>query len=303
MNTAAPIAFFAYKRPDHALKALESIASCHGACDSELFIFCDGPKGAQDKSGVEAVRRAVRSKQWCGKVTIIEREENCGCANNVMRGVTQLCDQYGKVIVVEDDLLVSQHFLSYMNEGLSRYEHCEQVMQISGYMFPLLLDVATDAVLLPLTTSWGWGTWKRAWDRFDPHARRCKEIGTDKNLLYRFNLNGSYPYYQMLEAQLGGSIDSWAIRFHYSVFVNDGLVLHPKKSLVSNIGFDDSGTHCGIDSLQGQKISDFEVRTYPSPIICDCKAKTEVFKYLFFKENGKSIVSIIKYYLKEKSRR
>ncbi len=261
-------------------------------------MFSDAPKRAEDARGVEEVRKVVRSRNWCGKVRVIEREQNYGCARNIIDGVTKVCNEYGKVIVVEDDLILSQHFLEYMNESLLRYEQCEQVMQISAYMFPCALEASTDAVFLPLSTSWGWGIWKRAWDKFDPLVSRYNEIKSDKEMLYRFNLNGSYPYYPMLEAQLNGQVDSWAIRFYYAVFLNKGLVLHPKASLVSNIGFDGSGTHCSVESMNSQLITSLNIAKHPDEIVEDTKAKVQVYRYLYRNNMSRSMLNDVIYEMK-----
>jgi SAM-dependent methyltransferase len=116
-------------------------------------------------------------------------------------------------------------------------------MQVSGYQFPLDPPLHDKSLFLGFPTSWGWGTWARAWKRFDADARGYETLKNDSAARHRFDLDGSYPYFAMLERQLAGDIDSWAIRWHLSVFMHQGLVLYPGRSLVRNIGFDGSGTH------------------------------------------------------------
>ena len=261
MFKKAPIAFFAYKRPEHTRRSLESLAQNEEAEESELFIFCDASKRQEDQEGVSQVREVVKSQQWCGKVHIIERENNMGCAKSIISGVTEICEKFGSVIVVEDDLVVSPFFLDYMNTALNLYEH-SCVMQISGHMFPVKLDVATDAVLLPFTTSWGWATWQRAWKHFEPQMLGYEKLKSNKLLRYEFELNGSYPYFKMLEAQINKKIDSWAICWYLSTFMLKGLTLHPAHSLVSNIGVDGSGTHCG------SRLAEFETTILNKKIAC-----------------------------------
>src|SRR6476646_9630624 len=118
----APIGFFTYKRPEHTLRSLQSLAQNEGAAQSELFIFCDAPKELEDEPFVKQVKDIAKSQQWCGKVQIIERENNLGCANSIIRGVTEICEQYGRAIVVEDDLVLSSFFLGYMNKALEKYQ-------------------------------------------------------------------------------------------------------------------------------------------------------------------------------------
>lgn len=268
MTDLAPIALFVYKRPRHTQQTLESLAANEGASESELFIFCDGPKRPEDEKAVEEVRRLVKSRQWCGKINIIERDKNLGLANSIISGVTELCDKYGRVIVLEDDLLTSRYFLEYMNAALERYENEERVMQISGYMFPVEIKAETDAIFLPFTTSWGWATWKRAWVVFDKDMSSFEILSKDKALRKAFDLDGSYPYFKMLESQRAGKIDSWAIRWYLSVFLKGGLTLYPAKTLINNIGFDGSGTHCtAVGKNISGKMEDFNPLTLPSRYI------------------------------------
>jgi len=146
------------------------------------------------------------------------------------------------VIVVEDDLEVSPTFLRFMNAGLERYADNDRVMQISGYQFPV--ELPPRPLFFSFPTSWGWATWARAWQHFDADAKGYSALAADKALRHHFDLDGSYPYFEMLERQRKGQVDSWAIRWHLSVFMRDGLVLYPGRSLVRNTGFD-GGTHGG----------------------------------------------------------
>jgi hypothetical protein len=243
MRPKAPIAFFAYKRPNHTQRALESLRRNESADQSELFVFCEGPKRPEEQEAVQQVRDLVRSKQWCGKVHITEQACNYGLADSIISGVTDICQRYGRVIVLEDDLVLSPYFLSYMNQALESYQENNQVMQVSGYMFPIELSVAEESTFLPVASSWGWATWQRAWEHFDPHMSGYTQLKASKALRDQFDLNGSYYYFSMLEGQKDGKTDSWAIRWYLSVFMQAGLVLYPTQSLVSNIGCDGSGTH------------------------------------------------------------
>jgi hypothetical protein len=209
---------------------------------SPLYVFCDGPKAGVDDN-VVAVRHVVR--QLAGdEAVILESEHNKGLAASIISGVTKLCEDFGRVIVLEDDLLVSSGFLRYMNDALNLYEKKDKVMQVSGHMFAVQeLTGSDDAFFLPFTSSWGWATWARAWNDFDSEAEGWEQLKTNKEKRVRFNLDNSYDYYSMLEKQMAGKIDSWAIRWYWTVYKQDGLVLYPSSTLVNNIGFDGSGTH------------------------------------------------------------
>lgn len=273
----APIALFAYKRPQHTLRALEALSQCDLADESRLVVFCDGPKRPEDVDAVRQVREVVRSRPWCGTVEVIERERNAGLANSVVTGVSDLCREYGRVIVLEDDLVVSPYFLRYMNDALEKYKDEERVMQISGYMFNVALAADSDAVFLPFTTSWGWATWKRAWEKFDPSMSAYEAMKKDKKLRFAFNFDGNFDYFSMLEKKYTGQLDSWAIVWYASVFIHKGLVLHPLKTLVRNDGFDGSGTNCGRLRNNFEIFSDYNENSKLPNVISESLLKNKIY--------------------------
>ncbi len=240
--TLSPIALFAYKRAAHTARALHSLAGNPEFASSPLFIFCDSARHPADAADVEAVRQVIRNWPHPNK-TVIERPGHLGLANSVIPGVTELVARFGRLIVVEDDLVVSSAFLRYLNYGLAHYADDDRVMQLSAYMFPVPIAAETDAVMLPFTTSWGWATWSRSWQYFDPSMAGYDALEGDRDLRLKFDLDGSYPYFRMLKQQARGTIDSWAIRWYKSVFFRGGLTLYPRKSLVKNVGFGRSATH------------------------------------------------------------
>ncbi len=166
-----------------------------------------------------------------------------------------------------------------MNAALVRYADEPRVMQISGHMFPVEIRVDAEAFFLPFVTSWGWSTWDRAWRMFDPDASGHERLRTDARLKHRFDLLGSYPYYAMLEAQLAGKIDSWAVRWYLSVFLNAGLVLYPARTMVKNAGLDGSGEHRSTGGCSDVLDEDFQVEHFP-PVAADAEGEAKVYAYL-----------------------
>ncbi len=247
----APIAIFCYNRAQHLERCLSALAQNAPAVESELFIFCDGAKSEASAEAVAETRRVAHSATGFRKIHLRESSANLGLSHSISGGVTELCGRFGKTIVVEDDLVVSPTFLDYMNESLRRYEGNEEAMQISGYMFPIDFGEPPRAFFLPLTTSWGWATWQRAWRQFSNDPARVDLTTFDEESEHRFNFDGSYPYARMLRARIAGLNDSWAILWWWTVFRKKGLVLFPSRSLVSNIGFDGSGTHYNRAGLKG----------------------------------------------------
>ena len=239
----APIAAFVFNRPDHTRFMLESLRENILSQESKLYIFCDGPRDANDQEKVDEVRAVVRDKDWCGNVEIIEQQVNQGLATSIIAGVSRLCQKYGRVIVLEDDLVLDPKTLEYMNQALDHFADDENVMQVSGYMFPIENIGVDHAFLMPFVTSWGWATWNRAWKLFDEDCAEARKELESLDTRRRFNVDNSYDYSGMLLKQLEGKIDSWAIRWNWTVFQNSGRVLYPPFSLIANHGFDGSGTH------------------------------------------------------------
>lgn len=216
---------------------------CPEFANSPLYIFCDGVKKEEDRDKVIQTRKIVHSL-LNDKVKIIEYGENQGLANSIISGVSQLCEIYGRVIVIEDDLIVAPEFLKFLNIALEKYKDKDSVMQVSGYMFPIPeLENQIEVLFLPFIYSWGWGTWQRAWNKFDPQATGWEVLKIDKNMRRNFNLDNNYNFFEMLNRQMSGQIDSWAIRWYWSVFKHNGYIIYPPISYVANIGLDGSGTH------------------------------------------------------------
>ena len=263
----SPIVLFVYNRPRHTQKTIKALQNNELASESELFIYADNAKNNKIDEKVLKVRSYIKKINGFKKVTIIEREKNWGLSKSIIDGVTKVINKYGRVIVMEDDLLVSPYFLKYMNASLCKYEEEVKVIQIAGYMFPLTINIKEDALFLPLTSSWGWATWKRSWDLLDINATGYEQLKNDPLLRDRFNLNGACDYFSMMEDQRAGRVDSWAIRFYLTAFISDALTLYPRETLVINNGFDGSGIHgrtnSNLDSFAN--VSNFKINTIIFP--------------------------------------
>ena len=243
----SPILLFTYNRPEHTRLTLEALKKNHLSDRSSLYIFSDGYRDETDREEVMKVRELIRSVEGFASIHIEERTENVGLARNIIEGVTGVVNEHGKVIVLEDDLITSPYFLTFMNDVLERYEQEEKIAHVQGFCFPLL-DLP-DAFLIKWTGSWGWATWKRAWDLFNPDGEALLTEIMKKKLNREFDFNGNYPFTRMLRRQVNGENDSWAIRWNASLFLKNRLSVNAGKSLVQNIGFDGSGRHSGRDEI------------------------------------------------------
>lgn len=247
-----PVAFFAYNRPEHADRALRSLSTCRRFNECDLFLFADGPKNDEAKQKVEATRELLR--HWAERLdaNLVERPVNLGLARSIHAGVSELCDRYGRVVVVEDDLVLGADFLDFMIAALDRYGDDPTVMQLGGYTLSPPERVSDDAFLLPVTTTWGWATWRRSWKYFSWEPEGLEQARGDAEWQRLFDLNGPGFYTNMLEDRLAGRNDSWGILWWYAVSRRRGLVVYPAQSLVWNGGFDGSGVHCGQGDFTGR---------------------------------------------------
>lgn len=264
-NEVAPIALFVYNRPWHTRQTVEALQKNEFSTKSDLFIFSDAARIPETVAAVCEVREYIKTIGGFKSVNIVERGENLGLANSIIGGVSRLCEEYGRVIVVEDDLVVSPVFLAYMNKALDKYHDEPRVMQISGNMFPVPHpEVLPRTFFCSAITSWGWATWDRAWRKFEPDAKKLADMITTQRLRKGFDIG--HDYFQMLTMQTRGEIDSWAIRWYASVFLSRGLCLHPSLSLVSNIGHDGSGVHCRSSSIYSVSLSSTMPEPFPEII-------------------------------------
>ena len=243
MDNLAPIVLFTYNRLWHTQQTIASLQKNELASESELFIFLDGAKNDIDIPKITELKNYLKKIIGFKTITLIEREINLGLANSIIAGVTEIVNIYGKIIVLEDDLVTSPYFLLYMNEGLNIYENEDDVYTISGYQYNIKNLPITSFV--SFGESYGWATWKRAWGKFETNGNVLMDEMKSKNLLYKFDFNGTYPFARMLQDQIDGKNNSWAIRWCATIFLKNKFMLLPYKSLVQNIGMDESGTHCG----------------------------------------------------------
>jgi hypothetical protein len=253
MNTS-PIALFVYNRPEHTRKTVEALQRNNLAKESELFIFSDSPKDDKSKEKVEKVRDYLKTVTGFKKVTVIERSENLGLAKSIISGVTQIVNKYGEIIVLEDDLVTSPYFLEYMNGALDLYEKENRVISIHGYTLPVKKPLP-ETFFIKGADCWGWATWKRGWDLFEPDGKKLLAKLEKRNLIKEFDFDGTYNYSGMLKRQIAGLTNSWAIRWYASAFLAHKLTLYPGESLVQNIGQDASGTHMGKGGLYNTLLS------------------------------------------------
>lgn len=255
----APIVLFVYNRPWHTQQTVEALKKNDLAKESELFIYSDAPKNKQEIKHVAEVRAYIKKVEGFKKVTVIERNKNWGLANSIINGVTKIVNEYGKAIVLEDDLVTSPYFLQFMNNGLKFYQENQGIMSITGFNLPptcmkLPKNFTDDVYLNYRSSSWGWATWVNRWNLIDWDIKDFDQFIDDPKKQKLFNRGGD-DLTDMLRAQMEGKIDSWAIRFSYAHFKQKMYSVYPRYSYINNIGLDGTGVHCGVTDILKNNIS------------------------------------------------
>lgn len=240
----APVILFAFNRPSHTHETLLALAADDLAHETNLYVFIDGPRSLGDREKVDQVTQIVSNISGFKTVEIIHRPVNYGLAKNIIEGVGEIISEYGRVIVLEDDILVSPAFLSFMNKGLNYFKANKNVWHISGYVEQIDSERSDDTFLWRAMDCWGWGTWQDRWQHYEKDAAKLVSQFSEDEIL-RFNIEGGYDFWSQVLSNLAGDINSWAIFWYATIFKNKGLCLSPYVSYTQNIGFDGSGVHCG----------------------------------------------------------
>jgi hypothetical protein len=276
----APVVLFVYNRPVHTALVIDSLLKNFEAKKTDLIIYSDAPKALCFQAQVQEVRALVSDVKGFKSVRIILRENNLGLSRSIISGVSDVLDEYGVAIVLEDDLVVSPFFLKYMNSGLDLYRDDKKVASIHGYTYPVN-DLLPETFFLRGGDCWGWATWSRAWGHFNLDGVLLLSELKERGLTKEFDLDGSYPYIKMLKNQIQGKNDSWAIRWHASLFLKNMLTLYPGRSLVQNIGHDGTGVHSAKTSYLNVTLCNEKVTIGNIKICEDSYARGKFKKFLW----------------------
>lgn len=292
-----PIILFIYNRPDHTKQTLEALSNNTLASQSDLFIFADGPKNTASKEQLESIkqtRKVAASENWCKSVTLIESETNKGLARSIIEGVTEIINKYGKAIILEDDIITGKYFLEYMNEALEKYQGNKEVWHVTGWRDPIKHTKKNKAYFYPTMDCWSWATWTDRWQYFKKDPLYYKSIFSPQ-MIESFNVdNTDKGMFSQIEDNITGKINTWAIFWYATIFVNNGLCLGPTKSLCKNIGFDNSGVHCGTNSAEEIiETIDNKIQVFPKKIELDKKEFSKNKKFNIKKNKEKINLTFI----------
>lgn len=283
----APIALFTYCRPWHTQKTVEALLANHESSETDLYIFSDAPKNEKAIEGVLNTRKYIHTITGFKNVHIIEREKNWGLANSLIDGISKIVNEYGKVIVVEDDIVASPFFLQYMNEGLELYKNDNKVASIHAYVYPTQKKLP-ETFFIQGADCWGWATWKRAWDIFNSNTQELLDEIVQKKLQRKFDFDYTYPYIDMLKDQINGKVNSWAIRWYASAFLKDMYTLYPGQAMAKQIGMDGVGaTHSGKTDIYNVELRMTPINLKPIYDIKNSPEGYDAFKSFFKKIQSK----------------
>lgn len=271
-----------YNRLRHTQQTIESLKGNAEAHESDLFIFSDGAKSNADLEKIERLRDYLKTISGFKSITLIERKINHGLAKSIIDGITKILKDNETVIVIEDDIVTSPFFLQYMNNALMLYEKENTVISIHGYVYPVR-EKLPETFFMRGADCWGWATWRRGWQLFEPNGKKLLKELEQKGLVKEFDFNGSYGYKGMLKKQIDGKNNSWAIRWYASAFLKEKLTLYPGRSLVKNIGNDNSGTHSRKTEAFQSEIANQPIELNQIDVIENKNAKSVIESY--FKAN------------------
>lgn len=246
-RSVAPVVVFAYNRPDHLNQTLAALAAADLARDSRVRVYADGPRNEGAREGVAAVRAVLDDPVWhdrFGTFEVVASDENNGLARAIIGGVTEVVEQAGRVIVLEDDLIVSRDFLRFMNDALDFYEADQTVGSISGFC-PLKAPppgYTADVMRVPRNCSTGWATWADRWREVDWTAADAPRLYRDPAFRKRFNAAGS-DRVDRLRRQMQGTVSSWSIRFGLWQAASGRDTIFSSVNRLVNSGYDGSGVN------------------------------------------------------------
>lgn len=261
----APIVLFVYNRLSHTVKTVEALKQNHLAERSYLYIFSDAANDELNEDSVQSVRNYIRTISGFKKVTIVENDINFGLAKNIKIGINSICSKYKTVIVLEDDIVTSPYFLDFMNTSLNKYIDNDRVMQISGYNYPIDTTGINQTFFSSMAACWGWATWWRSWKLYSEDIPLLQEsiykLGKEK-----FIVSNKFSYWTQFELNRKGNLKTWFIFWYATIFINNGLCLYPKDTLVNNIGLDGTGTNSQSISVFHSPISKDRINFYEDRI-------------------------------------
>ena len=239
----APIILFVYRRLDTLKQVIKNLKKNKLSKLSDIYIFSDGYKNLNDKKNVLAVRTYLKNIQGFKNKKIILRNKNLGLAKNIISGTSKILSLKGKGIIIEDDIIVSPNFLTYMNLCLEKFKEEKKIWHINAWNYNIKLKSCKyDVFYWKGMHCWGWATWYNKWKFYKKDPKKLIRTFSDKDIK-KFNYDGYFDFWRQVIRNYKSKIDSWAIFWYAIIFKNKGLCVSPLESLTFNIGHDKYATN------------------------------------------------------------
>lgn len=283
----APIVIFAFNRVDVIQTLVKTLQANPEAKDSDVYVFVDGARqsheGEADK--VKNVQEYVKSINGFKSLQYKFSDTNKKLAPSIIAGVSEVISKHGRCIVLEDDLILSNNFLAWMNQCLDKYYNNPEVFQISGFTPSVLKkgEDLGDVLFTGKAHSWGWATWKDRWEQVDWGMTYWDEFSRNKSMQKDFaTIGNEMP--GLLFAHKAGKKSTWWARFCYSQFVLGKFTAYPMRSKVINEGFTGEATHCNVYNTFRVDFDKSGKRTFvlPTEVRTDKKLLKRFFSYYTF---------------------
>ena len=256
MSEFAPISIATYSRLEHLIKTIDSLKLNSLASKSVLYIFSDAPRAGHEKS-VSELRDYIKTIEGFLEVRLVMQETN-NMKKNIRESFEIPLSEYGRIIWMEDDNIVSENFLDFMNDALEFYKDDERVVSIAGHSkFLNVPEVNGDIFKLNSFHAWGVGYWSRS-------LASLKEITleifsrdiSDREMIKKLERLPDTMLYCYIPSQIYGLFDAGDVKYHYWMTKNNLFSIYPSETLVRNIGCDGSGFHCNVnDEYSNQQIT------------------------------------------------
>ena len=287
------IAVFAYNRPEKLEACLKSLLRSEESKQLDIWIFQDGEKSGFQDVNHHKTTEVIKGFTKIRDIHLQQANTNLGLQESIILGINHVFEKFSRIIVIEDDLILSTSFIKFCLNYLDIYENDSRVASIHGYAYPIE-NSSNRPYFLQGADCWGWATWKDRWNHFEPDAKKLLNNLKRKKLEYKFDLNGSVGYSNMLYRQSIGKLNSWAIRWHASMYLENRVTLYPPQSLIRNDGMDGSGTNLKATDVFETELGKFDnFDVYVEPFV-----STKILKSLIRyhrKNNRYNLLKIITY--------
>ncbi len=265
MNIATIL--FTYNRSEHTKRVLDAL-SRNTLLPQKLYVFQDGLRSGGNRDGWERVSAMIKQIDFCSTEVHVSAE-NKGLAKSIVSGINYAFAGHDAVIVLEDDCVPMPGFMRFMTQCFETYEKDKDVYSLSGYAWPIAMKSDRyDAYFCGRISSWGWGTWKDRWSKFERNYDLLNDIRNDEEASIRLSQWGGKDTLPILLGNIVGNINSWAIFWNLRVFADNGLCINPYLSLIDNIGCDGSGEHCGSSDIARTQMQEKEIEEFSLPPVC-----------------------------------